>query len=65
MTCYAVSMANHKVRWEEHSGKKGGKTFPPGTRRVTVEGFRRTKASEPKVKHAWIEWGSVPKRKGN
>lgn len=62
--CYTYSMANHKVKWEEHSGLKGGKTFPPGTRRATVEGFHKSKARDPKVKRAWIEWGSLPKRKG-
>jgi hypothetical protein len=62
--CYALSMANHKVKWEEHSGLKGGKTFPPGTSRAKVEGFHKSKARDPKVKRAWIEWGSIPKMKG-
>jgi hypothetical protein len=59
-------MANHKVKWVEHNGKRGGKTFPSARGRATVESFRKQKAADPKVKDAWIEWGSLPdiKRKG-
>lgn len=53
--------AKHKVKWEEHSGLKGGKTFPVGTGRSTIESFRNAKARDAKVKRAWIEWGSLPK----
>jgi hypothetical protein len=52
--------AKHKVKWEEHNGKHGGKTFPVGTSRRTVEGFRNSKATDSRVKRAWIEWGSLP-----
>lgn len=53
--------AKHKVKWEEHNGLKGGRTFPVGTSRKEIEGFRNRKANEAKVKRAWIEWGSLPK----
>lgn len=53
--------AKHKVKWEEHSGLKGGRTFPIGTSRTEIERFRNAKGRDPKVKRAWIEWGSLPK----
>lgn len=58
-------MAKHKVKWVEHSGKPGGKTFDSSLGRAKVEAFHKSKARDPKVKRAWIEWGSLPKRKGN
>lgn len=53
--------AKHKVKWVEHSGKTGGRTFPVGTARKEIESFRNAKGRDPKVKDAWIEWGSLPK----
>jgi hypothetical protein len=56
--------AKHKVKWEEHNGNTGGKTFPVGTKRATIEAFRNSKGRDPKVRRAWIEWGSLPKTRG-
>lgn len=53
--------AKHKVKWEEHNGKNGGRTFPVGTSRSAIESFRNSKGRDPKIKRAWIEWGSLPK----